>query len=260
MNVTILGSGTSSGVPMIGCDCPVCKSSDPHNRRMRASAAVELRGKVLLIDTSTDLREQALRFDLRRVDAVLYSHAHADHIHGIDELRVFNMRHLHEIPCYGNADTVRRIKSYFEYIFDSGEKKGFRPFLSLNEIEGPLTLFGATIVPIPLWHGELPVLGYRLGGLAYLTDVNRIPDSSIELLADLDLLVLDALRPKPHVTHFSIDQAVEVATMLKPEKTVLTHLSHLVDHRTTNQNLPKGVELAYDGMQFELDDPAGYRE
>ncbi len=237
---------------MIGCDCPVCRSDNPRNKRLRASAAVEIGGKVLLIDTSTDLREQALRYDLRRVDAVLYSHAHADHIHGIDELRVFNVRHLHEISCYGNADTVRRIRSYFEYIFDAGEKKGFRPFLSLQEISGPFTLFGATIVPIPLWHGEMPVLGYRLGGLAYLTDVSRIPDSSYELLRDLELLVLDALRPKPHATHFSIDQAVEVALRLKAKKTVLTHLSHLVDHETTGQNFPSGVELAYDGMRFEI--------
>jgi phosphoribosyl 1,2-cyclic phosphate phosphodiesterase len=252
MRVTILGSGTSSGVPMIGCTCPVCTSQDPEDNRLRASAAVEINGKVILIDTATDLREQAMRFELPRVDAVLFTHAHADHVHGIDELRTFNIRHLHEIPCYGNADTVKRIRNYFDYIFDEGERESIRPFLSIHEVEGNFSLAGVDVVPVPLWHGTLPVLGYRLGGFAYLTDVNQIPDSSWELLQGLDVLVLDALRHRPHTTHFSIQQAIEVVQRVAPGRAVLTHLSHQISHREVNKDLPNGVELAYDGMVIEL--------
>ncbi|RLB58442.1 MAG: MBL fold metallo-hydrolase [Deltaproteobacteria bacterium] len=254
MRVTLLGSGTSSGVPVIGCTCPVCTSDNPRNRRLRCSALVEFNQRALLIDTATDLRQQALRFGIARIDAVLYTHAHADHIHGIDELRVFNLRHLHEIPCYGNRDTISRITSYFDYIFASEPGESFRPFLQPHQVEGPFELFATTIVPIPLWHGSLPVLGWRIGDFAYLTDTNRLPDESLPLLADLQVLVLDALRPRPHPTHLSIDQAVELAQRLQARRTVLTHLSHLIDHDQVQKDLPPGVELAYDGQVFELDE------
>jgi phosphoribosyl 1,2-cyclic phosphate phosphodiesterase len=255
MRVTILGSGTSGGVPMIGCTCAVCTSGNPKNRRMRPSAAVEVKKRVFLLDTSTDLREQALRFDLPRVDAVLYTHAHADHIHGVDELRAFNVRHLHEIPCYGNPDTLNRLRNYLQYIFDQEHHESFRPFLSLNEVQGPFTLSGVDVVPVPLFHGKMSVLGYRIGGFAYLTDANRIPDASWKLLEGLELLVLDALRPRPHATHFSLSEAVEVAAKLNPQRTVFTHVSHMMEHEETNKGLPKGMELAYDGMTFILADP-----
>jgi phosphoribosyl 1,2-cyclic phosphate phosphodiesterase len=255
MRIVILGSGTSSGVPLIGCTCSVCISDHPRNKRLRSSVEIQLGDKALLVDTSPDLREQAIRFGLERVDAVLYTHAHADHIHGIDELRVYNLRHFHEIPCYGNADVMRRIGNYFEYIFDEEERESVRPFLETHEVVGTFTLFGVSIVPVPLWHGSLPVLGYRIGNFAYLTDVNRIPDSSWELLEGLDLVILDALRQKPHATHFSIGQALEVIEKVKPKRAVLTHLSHLVDYTETENELPKGVNLAYDGMQLEVEDP-----
>jgi phosphoribosyl 1,2-cyclic phosphate phosphodiesterase len=255
MRVTILGSGTSGGVPMIGCTCPVCTSSDPKNRRLRTSALVEVRDRVLLLDTSTDLREQALRFDVPRVDAVLYTHAHADHVHGVDELRVFNVRHLHEIPCYGNPDTVERLQNYLQYIFDSEYHESFRPFLSLHAVEGPFSVAGVEVIPVPLFHGRMPVLGYRIGGCAYLTDVNKIPDASWNLLEGLELLVLDALRPRPHVTHFGLFEAVEAAERIAAGRTVFTHVSHLLDHQETNKGLGKGMELAYDGMTFDLSDP-----
>ena len=222
---------------------------------MRASAAVEVKDRVFLLDTSTDLREQAMRFDLPRVDAVLYTHAHADHVHGVDELRVFNVRHLREIPCYGNADTVGRLENYLQYIFDEEYHESFRPFLTLHEVGGPFVISGVEVVPVPLFHGKMPVLGYRIGGLAYLTDTNRIPDASWDLLEGLELLVLDALRPRPHATHFSLSEAVEVAERLKPERTVFTHVSHMLEHQETNKGLPKGMELAYDGMTFDLSDP-----
>jgi len=255
MRVTILGSGTSSGVPMIGCDCLVCTSDNPKNRRMRASAMVEVKDRVLLLDTSTDLREQAIRFEIPRVDAVLYTHAHADHVHGVDELRVFNVRHLHEIPCYGNPETVGRLKNYLQYIFDEEYHESFRPFLNLNEVDGPFTVSGIEVIPVPLLHGSLPVLGYRVGGFAYLTDTNKIPDESWDLLWDLELLVLDALRPRPHATHFSLGQAVEAAERLQARRTVFTHISHMLDHEETNKGLGKGMQLAYDGMTFNLSDP-----
>jgi phosphoribosyl 1,2-cyclic phosphate phosphodiesterase len=222
---------------------------------MRASAAVEVRDRVFLLDTSTDLREQAMRFELPRVDAVLYTHAHADHVHGVDELRVFNIRHLHEIPCYGNADTVGRLKNYLQYIFDEEYHESFRPFLTIHEVGGPFVICEVEVVPVPLLHGKMPVLGYRIGDFAYLTDTNRIPAASWELLEGLELLVLDALRPRPHATHFSLSEAVEVAERLKPERTVFTHVSHKMEHEETNKGLGKGMELAYDGMTFNLSDP-----
>lgn len=255
MRVTILGSGTSSGVPMIGCSCPVCTSDDPRNDRMRASAVVETGGRTLLLDTATDLRWQAIRFGLARVDAVLYTHAHADHLHGIDELRVFNIRQLSEIPCYGNRDILDRIRAYFRYIFDQEGAESFRPFLQLHEVTGPFRAAGVPVVPVPLWHGALPVLGYRIGDFAYLTDVNRIPDDSWRLLEGLELMVLDALRPRPHKTHFSLGQALEVVERAGPRRAWLTHISHQMEHQATNKELPKGVELAYDGLTLEMAEP-----
>ncbi len=252
MRVTVLGSGTSSGVPMIGCRCPVCTSPEPKNKRTRASVTVELSGGTVLIDTSTDLRQQALSCEIERVDAVLYTHAHADHLHGIDELRVYNLRQLKEIPCYASREVAGRIRAYFDYIFDQEESPSFRPFLELVEIDGPFEILGETVVPIPLLHGDLQVLGFRLGDFAYLTDVSEIPEESFELLEDLDLLVLDALRPRPHPTHFGIEQALSVVERLKPGRTALTHLSHLIDHGSTSRELPVGVELAFDGMVFEF--------
>jgi len=252
MRVTILGSGTSSGVPVIGCSCPVCTSGDPKDQRTRASAAIEHAGRVILIDTATDLRAQALRAGLSRVDAVLYTHAHADHVHGIDELRAFNLCTLRDIPCYADAATLSRLKAAFTYIFDSDEGESLRPFLSLNEATGPFELLGLTVTPVPMFHGRLPTLGYRVGDFAYLTDCSRVPDESLRLLSGLKLLVLDALRARPHPTHLSIGEALELIARLAPERAALTHLSHQVSHREGNKGLPMGVELAYDGLVFEL--------
>jgi phosphoribosyl 1,2-cyclic phosphate phosphodiesterase len=173
----------------------------------------------------------------------------------VDELRVFNVRHLREIPCYGNPDTVSRLKNYLQYIFDEEYHESFRPFLSLNVVSGPFFVAGVEVIPVPMFHGKMPVLGYRIGGFAYLTDTNQIPDESLELLKDLELLVLDALRPRPHATHFSLDQAVEVAGKIEARQTVFTHVSHMLDHEETNKGLGKGMELAYDGMTFGLSDP-----
>ena len=253
MRVKVLGSGTSSGVPVIGCQCSVCTSPDPKNHRTRASVAIELAQGTILIDTATDLRQQALRWGLDRVDAVLFTHAHADHIHGIDELRIFNIRQLIEIPCYATLDVIQRLQNYLQYILcPENASNSFRPHLELLPLEGEFELLGKTIIPVPVFHGEMPIVGYRIGGFAYLTDVSHIPEDSWALLHDLDLLLLDALRIKPHPTHYSLDQALEVVEKIQPKRTALTHISHMIDHADINRKLPLGVELAYDGMLFEM--------
>ncbi len=252
MKILFLGCGTSTGVPVIGCRCQVCSSQDPKNWRLRASILVEHRGKKILIDTSTDLRIQALRHSLTRIDAVLYTHPHADHLHGIDELRVFNLIQKESIPCYGNRETIERIRSMFRYIFEEHEEEGWKPNLETFTIEGPFSIGDVPVEPIEVYHGSMKVLSFRIDGMAYVTDCNHIPEGSMERLKGLDLLILDALRHKPHKTHFNIEGALEIVKELRPSRTILTHLSHNLDYYATNRSLPPGVELAYDGMEISL--------
>lgn len=252
LQITILGSGTSTGVPVVGCDCPVCRSTDPHNRRTRCSALLQWGEHNILIDTATDLREQALRENIRHVDAVLYTHSHADHMHGIDDLRGFNLRGKGAIPLYGSPRTLERVRDNFNYIFTDVEHPGYVPKLSLHPVETSFVLFNQTITPVPLQHGNMQSYGYRLGPFAYLTDCNAIPADSLELLHDLELLVLDGLRFKPHNTHFNIPQAIEAARQIGARQTLLTHLSHEVDHHPHSSQLPAGIEFAYDGQRFQL--------
>ena len=249
-----LGSGTSHGVPMIGCRCPVCCSTDPRNQRTRSSAVVSVGEVVLLIDTSTDLRTQALRHGLDRLDAVLYTHAHAAHLHGIDDLRSFTLRQRQPLPCYGDAGTLRQIQDRYPYIFaDPGLRLRWSiPRLELRELCGPLAVGGVRVIPVPLLHGRLPIHGFRVGRLAYLTDCSEIPLASWALLDDLHTLVIDGLRPEPHATHFSIGQALEVVARLRPAQAFLTHLTHDVDHGPTEAQLPPGVRLAYDGLRVTV--------
>lgn len=252
LDITILGSGTSTGIPVVGCECPVCRSSDPRNQRTRCSALVSFAGRNVLIDTSTDLRQQALREDIRNIDAVLYTHCHADHVHGIDDLRGFNLRSRKAIPIYGAEETLKRIRHMFDYIFNGETPYGFAPLLETCTVVGPVDLFGLTFEPIPLLHGDLEVLGYRCGPVAYLTDCSAIPDSSMPLLQNLQLLVIDGLRFKPHPTHFNIPQAIAMAKQIGAGRTLLTHLSHDVDHAQHAQDLPAGIEFAYDGQRVSL--------
>ncbi len=253
MKLTVLGCGTSTGVPVIGCHCTVCASDDSRNRRTRSSLLVHTHGKNILIDTSTDLRTQALANSVERVDAVLFTHPHADHIHGIDDLRSFNMVQKDAIPCYGNPFTIGRIKTMFDYIFSDDGMDGWKPNLTASEVSGPFEAAGEKVIPIDIYHGKAQILGYRIGKAAYVTDCSSIPAGSIRLLDGIEVLVIGALRHRPHPTHFTIDQAVEVAQMLKPKKTLLTHLGHGLDYERDNRLLPKGVELAYDGMTIDLD-------
>ena len=252
LDITILGSGTSTGVPVIGCDCSVCHSTDPHNQRTRCSALLSYDSYNILIDTATDLRQQALREKIDHVDAVLYTHSHADHMHGIDDLRGFNFRHKGAIPLYGSPRTLERVRDNFNYIFTDVETPGYVPRLSLNPVETEFELFGVQIIPVPIDHGGMQAYGYRCGSFAYLTDCNSIPEKSLRLLSGLELLVLDGLRFKPHNTHFNIPQAIEMADKIGARQTLLTHLSHDVDHSRHSRELPPGVGFAYDGQHFSL--------
>lgn len=249
-SVTLLGTGTSTGVPVIGCGCGVCRSPDPRNRRTRCSALLRCGDRQLLIDTSTDLRQQALAANLGRVDAVLYTHTHADHVNGIDDLRAFNLKSGTAIPIYASAEAIAVIRGNFGYIFDEELEPGYRPQLTTRSVDGPFELFGLQVVPVPLLHGKGQALGYRIGDFAYLTDCSALAPGAVELLQGLDTLVIDALRFRPHPTHFNIAQAIAVAARLGARRTLLTHLSHEVDHVSHAPGLPAGVELAYDGLVF----------
>jgi len=252
MEMIFLGSGTSYGVPMIGCDCEVCTSTDPRNRRTRASVLFRNGGRNVLVDTSIDLREQFLAAGIDRVDAVLYTHAHADHLHGLDDLRAVSARHG-PVDLYASAETEQTIRQTFAYIFDDGNHVSEVPKVRLHTIDGPFDLFGETFWPIELEHGPMPVLGFRVHDIAYLTDCSGLPELSLRMLGKLEVLVIDAVRFRPHPTHFSVDEALEIIDILKPRRAFLTHVCHDLDHQTVNDMLPEDVELAYDGLRVSVD-------
>jgi phosphoribosyl 1,2-cyclic phosphate phosphodiesterase len=254
MRVTFLGSGTSTGVPVIGCACEVCGSSDPRDRRLRPSVRLEWPGASVLVDTSTDLRAQALRHDVLRVDAVLYTHAHADHVLGLDELRTFNWRQRAPIPAYGSAATLADLSRTFWYAFETVQEGGGKPAVERRPVAGPFEILGRKVIPVPVLHGRLPILGYRIGGFAYLTDTSEIPDASRALLAGVDTLVLAAPRERPHPTHMHVAQAVEEAGRVAARRTVLTHIGHDLLHARVTAGLPEGIELAYDGLVLTIED------
>ena len=252
--VTFLGTGTSAGVPMIGCTCATCRSSDPRDKRLRPSIFIEVNdGPKLLIDTSTDLRQQALTHGLTRVDAILFTHSHVDHILGLDEVRRFNILQRSAIPAYADAATAADLRRTFHYVFDPpAEKGGGVPQIDLVLIDGPFSVAGVDVVPVPLLHGPRSVLGFRFGTFAYLTDCNCIPESAWPLLDGLEVLVLDALRHRKHPTHFTVAESLEVVQRLQPRRTLFTHMCHDLPHAETDAALPAGVELSYDGLQIDV--------
>lgn len=250
----LLGTGTSVGVPMIGCDCAVCRSSNPKNQRTRTGVAVHAPEGTFVIDTSPELRLQLVREQIPLVEAAVFTHSHADHIFGLDDLRICGHRLGRAVRLYCEDATERQIRQSFSYAFAEPDKQAHKfavPNLEFQRIGlDPFTLLGQRVQPIRLLHGRLPVLGFRLGDVAFCTDVSRIPDESWPLLKGLDVLILDALREDPHPTHFGLGQALEVVDRLRPNQTYFTHVSHQLEYDETNARLPDGVELAYDGLQI----------
>lgn len=251
--LTVLGSGTSMGVPTIGCTCAVCHSADPHDRRTRPSVLIEYGGKFVLIDTTPDFREQAIREKITQIDAVLYTHTHADHILGLDDLRPLSYHRSGKIPLYARPEAAEFIRNMFRYIFDADYKFGGLAQVELRGIDGALELFGAKIVPVPVIHGDAEIFGYRLGSAAYLTDFSAVPESSLELLQGLDVLFLDALRYKPHPTHSTVEHSLEIADRVGAKRVFFTHICHDLPHAETNAKLPPHVRLAHDGMKLEFE-------
>jgi phosphoribosyl 1,2-cyclic phosphate phosphodiesterase len=284
LKVTLLGTGTSHGVPMIGCDCDVCRSLDLRDRRTRPSILIQIEAppagpqappslagqderrsaarsavaravRHILVDTSPDLRAQALANRVTRVDAILFTHSHADHVLGLDEVRRYNILQREPISCFGDARTLADLRQTFGYIFKAPDAGGGAiPQIILSQIAGPFSLGGTEIVPVPIMHGPRSILGFRVGSFAYLTDCSRIPEESWPLVDGVRTLVIDALRERPHPTHFSVSEALEVVARLSPERAYFTHVCHDLPHAATCARLPRGVELAYDGLVLEIDE------
>jgi phosphoribosyl 1,2-cyclic phosphate phosphodiesterase len=251
IELLFLGTGTSAGVPMIGCECAVCASADPRDQRTRASVVISYDGLNVLVDTTPELRLQCVRNGVKRVEAVVYTHAHADHVMGLDDVRRFNAIKGGPLDVWADGRTHETLRRCFGYAFrePDPEAKLFRPHLNPRTIAGPFEVAGRTWTPITLQHGAVPVLGFRVGNLAYCTDTNEIPPASMELLQGLDVLVLDGLQFKKHTTHFTIDEAIAVAQELRPKRTYLTHIAHGVSHAEHSKLLPPGVEFSFDGLR-----------
>jgi phosphoribosyl 1,2-cyclic phosphate phosphodiesterase len=251
--LTVLGSGTSMGVPTIGCSCRVCNSTDPHDHRTRPSVLVEYDGRVVLIDTTPDFRQQAIREKITRLDAILYTHAHADHILGLDDVRPISFRGEGKIPLYAHDQTADALESIFRYIFDSNYKYGGIARVEMKRINGSLELFGARFEPVQIIHGDAIIHGFRFGSAAYLTDFSEIPPESKDRLRGLDILFLDALRHRPHPTHSTVANSLSLVEELKPRRAFFTHISHDLPHEETNRNFPEHVRLAHDGLKLEFE-------
>jgi phosphoribosyl 1,2-cyclic phosphate phosphodiesterase len=251
--LTVLGSGTSMGVPTIGCDCAVCHSTDRHDKRTRPSIMLEYASRVVLIDTTPDFREQAIRERITKVDAVIYTHTHADHILGIDDLRPLSFHREGKIPLYARPEAAEFLRAMFRYIFESDYKFGGIAQVELKSIEGPLDLFGARFEPVTVIHGEAEIYGYRFGSAAYLTDHSDVPERSLAQLNGLDVLFLDALRHKPHPTHSTVENSLRIVERVKPKRAFFTHICHDLGHEATNAELPPNVRLSYDGMKLEFE-------
>jgi len=257
--LTFLGTGTSMGVPTLGCSCAICTSADPHDRRLRPSMLLRWheagRERVVVIDTGPDFREQALRTGLSRVDAVFYTHGHADHILGMDDLRPLSFvaaREGGQIPLYATEETAETLRKVFDYTFSPDATYPTRARVRIEPLEEKTTVHGVDFLRIPVLHGKMGIVGYRFGRTAYLTDVSAIPETSFVLMEGLDCVILSALRHKPHPSHATLDQAVEWARRIGARQTWFTHIAHELGHAETNRTLPEGIALAYDGLSFPV--------
>jgi phosphoribosyl 1,2-cyclic phosphate phosphodiesterase len=253
MQLTMLGVGSSAGTPVVGCSCATCLSSDTRNKRTRCSSLITLdSGENILIDTGPDLRDQALREDIKRVDAVLYTHTHADHLHGIDDLRAFCQLNRKQIPLYAKEDAVEHIKQKFGYVLRDPSDFWDLPVLRIAPIYGPFELFGVKITPIPVFHGRTHILAYRIGNLAYMTDVSEIPESSFALLENLDVILLDCLRETAHPTHINIEQSLAYIGRIKAKQSYMIHMTHELEYASLSKKLPKDVFVGFDGLKLQV--------
>jgi phosphoribosyl 1,2-cyclic phosphate phosphodiesterase len=260
LEVTVLGCGSSSGSPAIGCHCPTCVSTDPRNRRSRTSALVRYQDQNFLIDTGPDLRSQALANGIEWLDAVLYTHPHADHLNGIDDLRAFCFQRQGPLPLYGNAFTLDNIRSRFAYALQPPSPVWDKPVLEAHVVSGPFLHQGIELIPVPMMHGpSWPCLGWRLGDMAWLTDLSRLPADSLSLLSGVRLLFIDCLRRTSYPSHLSVSEAFELAELIGAERSVLIHMTHELEFNALQAQCPPGVEVAYDGMRLQLDSPSAVR-
>mgnify|MGYP006283524089 CR=1 FL=1 len=252
MQLTFLGTGTSHGIPIIGCNCPTCMSVNDKNKRFRSSIHLNISDKDILIDTPPELRLQLLKNDINNIDLILFTHAHADHIMGFDDIRAINRLKDNVIPWYGNQDTIDRLSNIFNYIFNPVQIGGGIPQVSLKKIDTTFKYKDLTITPLPVMHGKIEILGFKIKNLAYITDCSYIPENTYNLLKNIDYLVIDALRFKTHPTHMNIDEALSVIERLNLSRAYLTHISHEIEHIQVSKYLPDNVKLAYDGLKIEI--------
>lgn len=256
MKITFLGTGTSQGVPVVACSCPVCASVDAKDKRLRCSILVESGDLSLVIDTGPDFRYQMLRQNVQKLDAVLITHSHKDHIGGLDDIRAFNFRQKKDMPVYGEEASLEQIRKEFYYAFETVKYPGVPEIQTIAITEDPFQIGSLPIIPVRVFHHKMPVLGFRMGNFAYITDAKTIPESSLDKLRGLDILVLNALRIQPHISHFNLEEALEMASRIQARQTWFTHISHLLGtHSEISSLLPEGVHLAYDGLHFILPDP-----
>jgi phosphoribosyl 1,2-cyclic phosphate phosphodiesterase len=253
VRITFLGTGTSQGVPLIACMCEVCQSIDPHNKRLRTSILVEDKGKVIVVDTGPDFRAQMLKEKVKQLDAVVFTHEHKDHTAGFDDIRAFNFISKKKIDVYASARVEEAIRREYAYIFSDFKYPGI-PEINLFPLHNELTtIHGIDFLPVEVMHYKLPVFGFRIGDFTYITDANFISETEKEKIKGTKVLVLNALRREPHISHFTVDEALKLIEELKPEKAYLTHISHQLGlHAVVSNELPEGVELAYDGLKITI--------
>lgn len=253
MKVTLLGTGTSQGVPVIGCSCEVCQSMDYRDKRLRVSVHIEMDGKSFVIDTGPDFRQQMLRENISQLDAVLLTHSHKDHIAGLDDIRAFNFLQQRDMPVYGTNATLQQLRTEFYYAFEETRYPGTPQIQLITIDEQSFSVHGVSIIPLPVMHLKMPVLGFRVGGFSYITDANFISPETMNRLAGTEVLVLNALQKEPHISHFTLQEAVEVAKKVGARQTYFTHISHKLGlHKVIEKELPNSIALGFDGLSFEL--------